>query len=140
MGGIVMEAAIHDAIARAAGLPMVWGRDDCCLWVAGIVAAAIGTDPAAAWRGYRSARGARRKLGRDGVPGALASAARAHGWPEIDPAEAVTGDLAAIGAGPMGGAAAIRLDGWWVGRDDHGVGFLPPEAATRAWRVLPCQR
>ncbi len=144
MGADVTPAreCIEAAIAAAAGRPMAWGRDDCCLWAAGIVRALTGSDPAAAWRGYRTPGGALRRLSRGGVPAALAEAARAQGWPEIDCVDAATGDLGAVvspSRRPFQGAAVIRLDGWWVGREDGGVGFLPANAVTHAWRLPVCR-
>jgi hypothetical protein len=42
-------------------VPFAWGTSDCCLFVAGGIAATTGEDPAAAWRGtYGDAEGAER--------------------------------------------------------------------------------
>ena len=135
------EGAIENAMARVAGRPMAWGRDDCCLWVADIVAEMTGRDPAAAFRGYATSTGALRRLGIGGLAAALAAVAAREAWPEIDPEMAVTGDIGLVGnmMSDFGGAAVIRYEGWWVGREDFGVGFLPTAAVTRAW-CLPCRR
>lgn len=134
---MTIEHAIQRAIAEAQGRPITWGRDDCCLWVAGIVRDLTGADPAAAWRGaYDSMGRARRKLGRPGVPAAIDAVAAREGWQPVPLAAARTGDIGVIvnRAHPFGGAAVIRLNGWWVGREPDGVGFLPAVAVDKAWR------
>ncbi len=137
--------ALHIAIANAVGQPMIWGRDDCCHWAANVVRDITGTDPLADWRraGWRSPVGALRRLGPGGLPDAFREVAHRLGWQPVDPATAITGDVGILVAeryAPFGAAAAVRLDDWWVGRDDNGVGFLPSNAAAEAWRPLPCRR
>lgn len=146
MGALVSPRdALHYAIAAACGRPMKWGVDDCCLWAASVVAKIIGEDPLAheRWRGYSTPLEAARRLGPGGLHEAVRAVAAARGWPSVKPDEADTGDVGVLVGpryAPFGAAVAIRLDGWWVGRDDNGVGFLPSNAAAEAWRPLACPR
>lgn len=71
------------------------GSHDCALFVAGAVEAMTGVDVAAQWRGtYRSLDEGRVVLGRAGFADHVALVA-AH-LPEVHPAQANVGDLAAL--------------------------------------------
>lgn len=134
------RAAILAAAARAARVPLRYGKDDCVLFVADIDRAVSGVDPAAAFRGrYRTLRGAKRMLGRRGLAGAAAAAARRLGWRRIAPAEAQAGDRA-IADTPDGPVALIFSGAYWFHRVADGVaayrfaadGFSP---IRRAWSI-----
>lgn len=91
--------ALAEAYRRAGGRAFEWGRLDCCLFAADLIAAMTGADPAEGLRGrYDDVKGARRLLLRHG--GSLETladglAAR-HGWPESAPKLARRGDLALV--------------------------------------------
>ena len=121
--------------------PFAWGRNDCCLFAADAVLAITGTDAAAAWRGYRTARGAATRLDRHGgVAGLMREAAAAHGWAEILPAFARRGDVVllvhpaprhavdALGIVDLSGRRAAVPDA-------DGLAAVPLIQAVTAWRI-----
>lgn len=139
MNSKVLRARYSRAIVAArtgwALSAMRWGTDDCALAVANIDRAAAGIDTAEPWRGrYRTQIGARRALGKAGLAGALASAARRHGWKRIAMRAARTGDRALVPT-PEGPALAIFWRGWWIGRRDFGFAALPRSAALRCYSI-----
>lgn len=128
---------LERAMAAAVGTAMVWGRDDCALFHGGVELAARGYDPCAAFRGrYKTQRGARRVLGRGGLPAAMRSAARRHGWRRVAPGKARIGDLGLM-ALPDGAVAVVRLlhRGEWIGRNDFGWSMVPTDRVRVAWSV-----
>lgn len=136
--------AVQAALDRAAAQPMRWGRDDCALWVANIVGAALDSDPAWTVRGrYRSRAGAQRILGRGGLAAMLRGIARQQGWQAIRPAAARIGDvgIAATARGPVTVVRWRRR--WWVGRNESGFTALRwrdargARVVRLAWRVVP---
>ena len=133
-----MDADLSAAIAAAEGRAMVWGRDDCCLWVADIVRARTGLDGAAAFRGrYRSRHGAAKALKAvhgGGLIEAITAIAAQFGWPVIDADAAADGDIAIIDT-TLGPALAIMSGDYWIGRIDGGVSATPRDLAVKAWRV-----
>lgn len=131
----VLALEIDAALARWQASPMRWGRDDCALALAEIYRRALGKDPAAPLRGrYRTERGARRLVGRRGMLGTVALAARRMSWRRIAPAAAAPGDLGLVltDAGP---ACVIRGRGHWLNRIDYGFSAHPDQAIARAWSV-----
>lgn len=133
---------IARAIARAEGQPIIWGKDDCAMWVAAILRELHGIDLGRGWRRrYRSKGGAARALGRRGLLPAVARTARRHGWHRIAPLTAEPGDLGVFATRSEGPACAISIDGprFWVGRIDMGVALIkgPPRYA---WRAPACPR
>ncbi len=114
--------------------PFAAGRLDCGLFGAGAVLAQTGVDLAADWRGgYGTIRDGLRLLRRAGYADQIDVAAR-H-LPEIDPATAQFGDLAALET-PEGlaltvvqGATAVYAAG------PDGMRIMPKGGATRAFRV-----
>lgn len=141
------RGALGEAIAAAldaADGETTWGLDDCALWCAGPVVKVLGYDPAASFRGrYRTALGANRVLGPDGLLGAIQTAARKHRWRQIKPTEADTGDIAvAIMPTPKGRPAQTclicRAPGWFVARSDNGFTALASDnpQISRVWSIL----
>lgn len=133
-----LEVAVVAAMAKAARTQMSWGRDDCALWVAGVLRRALGYDPARRWRGrYWSRGGALRMLGKGGIEGALGEAADRHGWREIAPADAQVGDVAMAGArGGRPVTMVCRGRGWFVGRDSVGFAAVRAAKIVKAWAVV----
>ncbi len=67
-----LKQALDAYLWRAAEEPFAWGRRDCSLFPADWVLELCGDDPAAPWRGrYRTERGCRRLLKREGGLAAL---------------------------------------------------------------------
>jgi len=121
--------------------PFSYGTHDCALFAAGAVAAMTGHDPAAEWRGrYTTQQGGFRVLRRAGFRDHIELVAAQ--FPEIPVAQALPGDLAAIDAegnpepGPALGPALGVVQGAaiYVLKPD-GLGLMPRNAATRAFRV-----
>lgn len=133
------------AAAYAEDRRFAWGRSDCCLFAADLVAAMTGADPAAALRGrYEDVKGARRVLKRHG--GSLERLAEdfaaRHGWPELPVTLAQRGDLALVELPP----SSERIGDWAealgivMGARVAVMGRSGPlqiqlACARRAWRV-----
>jgi hypothetical protein len=133
VGIMTFDEAIRTALLDWCARPVRYGIDDCCLAAANIYVEVLGVDPAAGWRGrYRTRRGAQRLLGKEGIIGTLATAAKEQGWRRIRPAAAMTGDLGIIRTAE-GPAVAIRYAGRWHNHVDYG--FVAVEQAVIAWSV-----
>lgn len=133
---------IKAAAEAALGRPFSWGRDNCGLWPANIIRDATGVDYAGPLRGtYKTERGAVLRLRRfaaGGLPEAVEKIARANGWRRLSLDEdRGPGDIGVCGSGAS--AFLLIFDGaQWVGREDRGVGYFPPDLdGVCAWR-LPC--
>lgn len=123
----ILEAEIERARER----PFSWGRHDCALWTAGVVAAITGVDYAADWRGkYASEFGAIKRLTASGYEGVEALATACLG-DSISPLLAQRGDVAmfdnALGI-CIGSACAF------ITREE-GLTFVPLGRCVKAWRV-----
>lgn len=113
-----------------------WGKDDCALALADIDIAVQGIDPAEPYRGrYKTERGARRVLGKAGLLGGWAKAARRFKWPRINPEQALDGDRG-VAATPAGITSVIRYRGRWFARSDMGNLMVFDNKVMRAWAVL----
>lgn len=135
---------LADWLAREGARPVVWGINDCCLFVADWVAAVTGRDPGAAWRGtYRGERAAHRILSRGG--GLLAVVAPSFdGVGLARTTDPLTGDIGVVVA-PVAfrhgrlverPVAAVRVGRLWAVKSQSGV--AAGEFATlAAWRVTP---
>lgn len=131
-----LEAALL-AQMRAADAPMQWGVDDCALWCADVLRSALGYDAASSFRGrYRTRIGARRVLGRAGLPNALRQAARRHGWRRVAPDDARCGDVGLMVMGETVSTMICRAEGWFVGRSEAGFTALPARYVKIAWAVV----
>lgn len=130
---------IDKAIARAEGVPMRWGRNDCALWTASIVRRVLGYDPAQRFRGkYCSRRGAVRLLTQGNLARELVAVARKHKWKTHEHVnDAEPGDIGLVknAAGEL--ACVIKHDGpWWVGRLDYGYSLIDSSLVSKAWKVI----
>jgi hypothetical protein len=144
----IIRQRYAEEIAKAmplwSGTPAVWGKDDCALALANIDVIVIGRDPAEPYRGhYRSARGAKRVLGKAGLLGAWGKAARRLGWrrlkitrtrAKVDVIGAADGDRA-VAVTPAGVSTVIRYRGRWIGRSDYGNLMVSNNKIIRAWSV-----
>lgn len=89
-----LSAVVEAALQR----PFEWGVHDCALFAGEAVLAMTDVDLAEGWRGrYRTQLGALRVLKRAGHPDHVALAAAL--LPEIHPARASVGDIAAVRVG-----------------------------------------
>lgn len=130
---VSIKAALSDWCEQ----PFVWGRSDCLLSLADIVAEARGYDPAAPFRGrYTTARGAARVTSAyGGFAGALEAMAAAHGWREIEPRQARIGDVGLLQGARGPRCGVIRHERLWVGRTLTAFAGVRTELVARAWRV-----
>ena len=136
----LLDAHVSDEGAR----PFIWGRRDCCLFVADWVRLATGLDPAAHWRGtYADQRSARRRLAdRGGFEGAVAAEMDRLGFRRTE--DPLTGDVAIVkvlvcvrrGRILEREVGAIRIGRLWAVKGRHGVagGRFPVVAA---WAIEP---
>lgn len=126
------EARLGAVLDAYANRPFDWGRSDCCLFVADVVQAMTGIDPAAAYRGrYSNETGARLALRRYGKTTLVATFDAAFG-PNVEPARAHRGDIVQINELTAG--VCMGAFGYFVG--DAGLVRHPYADFTRAW-VIP---
>lgn len=160
MGGVMME--LRDQISRridvaaeaAIGRDAEWGKDDCVLWCAGILAEPLGYDPVADFRGrYTTAIGYRRLLSRNGfenLADAIAAVARDRGWQPVKPEHARTGDIGVLvwkqhRHRPGRGnhliqtrhvqTCTLRRGELWIVREHRGVANVRNSFVHHAWSI-----
>lgn len=138
-----LSAAVLAEMQSAAVNPVRWGTDDCVMFCANPIRKVLGYDPADWARGrYDTRDGAIETIGRMGLGYVLRRAARRHGWPNIDPAEALPGDvglgLYRISETQSAVTTLIcRAPGWFVARGDDGFVGVKSGLVRLAWCVLP---
>jgi hypothetical protein len=131
-----LEIEVLSAMDRASATPMQWGRDDCALWCADVLRAALGYDAAERFRGrYKTRIGARRVLGRGGLAVALRVAARRFGWRRIKAGEEACGDVGLFKSGGALTTVVCRAPGWFVARNETGFTVIPARSVRVAWAV-----
>lgn len=127
------RARLIDYLIGHANIPFSYGFNDCALFTAGAVQAMMGVDLARGWRGYRTLAAGRRRLQDRGFADHVALAASA--LPEIPPAFAAEGDVAAVrnddGRLVLG---IVQGEGIYV-MAPTGFGLVPLLSAERAFRV-----
>lgn len=134
---------IDRGIERADGVMPAWGSDDCVLWVADILRAATGRDPAADFRGrYSSKEEAYGLIGPRGLAFGIQKRVRRFGWQPMRRglvAQAEVGDLGIFREPRLAlQACVIKLSSrFWVGRGVLGVAYIPNERITVAWSIEP---
>ncbi len=129
---------LKEALLRAmeGDAPMQWGKDDCALWCANILKAALGYDAAILFRGrYDCPEGAQRVLGDGGLPRAIRNAARQHGWRRAAPGKECVGDIALMRSGGSVSTVICRAPGWFVGRSAAGWMAVPTRLVKPIWAV-----
>lgn len=134
-----LAQALDQAQDRAMTRAAVWGRDDCALWVAEIVKAALGTDPAARFRNrYTTPIGYLRVLRREGFQNlseVITAAADEMGWPQLlHEADAQIGDIGVTTNGKHFTACMSNGRGFWIARSEMGWAALP--GSLMAFRVV----
>lgn len=124
------------AMLAVVGKPVVWGRDDCGMFISGIYRAAGIGDPASFYRGlYKSKSGARKALGKGGLPAGLRRLFKGIGWKAIHVDTARIGDVGIVML-PSGATSVIKLhDNEWMGRAENGYAIMPDEAVKVAWSI-----
>ena len=123
--------ALHAFCAAHRAQPFAWGSNDCALFASDWVLAATGTDPAAAFRGYRTAQEAARLVSEHGGLAAIATAALG---PPIRAMYAITGDIVLVdldGRETLGVCNGQTVLG--PGPDGLAVGTI--DLALQAWKV-----
>lgn len=137
----ILEKEILRAMDRAKS-EMVWGKDDCALWVANIIRGVLKYDPAKRFRGkYYTRLGARQALGKLGLPFAIRKSAKKHSWRSVKSSDAKPGDVGLIRMvlddGEIVPATVIcRAPGWFVGRGQRGCSLIPASKVKVAWAIL----
>lgn len=113
--------------------PLVYGRHDCALFVAGAVEAMTGADPAAEFReAYTTLKGGLKRLAAEGLADHVALVRSL--LDEVPPAFAMVGDVAVIGE--IGTPALGIFEGESIlVLKDPGLGLIPRSAASLAFRV-----
>lgn len=124
-------------VEAASERPFSWADADCCRWAAGAVELITGVNPMGtlllAYSDQAGAEGLIKRGG--GLARLVAGAAGSHGWPEIEPRTARSGDLGLVST-PEGPAAAIAFGWTWIVKGRGiGVAQVPLRAALRAWSV-----
>jgi hypothetical protein len=126
------QAAVADVFLDRLGAPFRWGSNDCCLFAADCIKAATGVDVAEDVRGkYCDTITAYRLI--DSF-GGLESIAAARCGSEINPGQAVFGD---IGLVENHGRPCLSVFGgqFFHAPAEHGLTIIPIEACTKAWRL-----
>lgn len=140
-----LAASLEAEIDKVCREELIWGENDCCVFAANVIRAALGYDPIAPFRGKFSDRDTALNVMRPlGLGYAARNAAKRHGWKRIDPKHAQTGDIGLVLHDQFGIAVVIcKEPGWFIGRGDHGTSLIPvenkayPRAKVRAaWSVL----
>lgn len=130
---------VERAIDRADGVPARWGVDDCTLWIADILRAATGKDPAADFRGkYSDRTTAYELIGPRGLAFGIQKRAKRFGWQPLRRVEIAKAEYGDLGIARLPGvqACVMKVSGrFWIGRSDRGVAYLANNLVTAAWRV-----
>lgn len=134
-----IAAEVEAALDRAEGVPARWGVDDCTLFIADILRAATGKDPAEDFRGkYGDKAAAYELIGPRGLAYGIQRRARRYGWQPMSRSRvrlAQYGDLG-IYRGPGVQACVLKCGpGFWLGRADYGVAYVRDEKIVAAWSV-----
>lgn len=134
-----LEDLVRDAIGKRA----VWGTDDCVLFAGDASLLQTGFDPIKPWRSaWSSKRQAYEVIAAKGTDliEALAVVAGELGHIEIDPLDAINGDMGVVidpdRFGKPTPTTVCKIEQGWLARRDFGVAVRP--TALRAWRVRPC--
>jgi len=124
----ILDKCIDDA----RGKPFVRGQHDCCMWTADTVLALTGIDYAKEFRGkYKTIRGARKALGKKGLPGVMDTKFSRTAHPKrgdivLIPTEITMQPVEAIGI-------CIGMTIALIG--DNGLEFLPLSDSSAAWDI-----
>lgn len=128
------RSALAREIERVRRLPFQYGRHDCALFAAGVVAAMTGTDLGEPFRGrYTTMLGGVRRARELGYADHVDVFARA--LPEIKPVFAQQGDVAVIPADPGESVGIVTGAEIHVVMPGQCLGVVPLTAAIRAFRV-----
>lgn len=126
-------------IAAGQRAPFRRGRNDCCLFACGAIAAMTGVDPGAWFRGrYASAFGARfmlRQFAGGGLEEAVDKLAAELEAAEIPALSASRGDLCLAGSLDGISGLGICLGPRAAFMTPAGLAFVPITRVKRAWRI-----
>lgn len=136
-----LAAALNAAEYRWLNEPVIWGRSDCLMSCADVLAGPLGFDPAADYRGrYSTARGFKRILHREGF-GDLRECLDWYmrnvlHWRRIRPGKAEIGDFGLWQQTENVWTCALYHGaGLWAVRGERGAVFAPTLLIDRAWKV-----
>lgn len=132
-----LAAELTRAVEVAETNAAEWGRDDCVLWVANIVQAALGYDPVPTIRGkYADMAGAYTVIGKQGLAAGMRYRARKFGWQRVKPEKAEIGDLGVFKneAGVQSVVLKFRGD-FWAARAWRGIALVRGDKIVSAWRL-----
>lgn len=128
------QPRLHRWLLTVPGQPIRPGRHDCCLFMAGAIAAQTGVDLAAPWRGrYTTMAGGRRVLRKHGYDDHVALVA--DHLPEGHVSQALAGDIAIVPTeeGPAGGV--VQGGAVYVLGQDGRLALVPMQPVMRLFTL-----
>lgn len=126
------QVALYAQIESFNAKPFDWATHNCCTFTADCVLAMTGVDAMAAVRGgYKTARGAARKMTQAG--GMVAAISAKLGEP-LAPALAQRGDVVCFSS-PLGDTCGICLGSTIASTGLVGLTHTPMVQAFKAWRI-----
>lgn len=132
-----LEAAVLQAMSSAEKSEMVWGVDDCAMWVASIIRETLGYDPAERFREkYKTRDTAHQELGTLGLGFAIRQSAKQFGWKRILPEFAEAGDIGSMMLDKIPVTVICRKRGWFIGRNETACTLVPSSRVRIAWSVI----
>lgn len=135
MDSVLIEQVVNREVDRAMMQDMVWGVDDCSLWVCNITRDVTGVDLAEPLRGYRCSFGAARALRRFAGGGLIEAAIKIAANNGLAQAgRPFRGNLIGVVMSPHRPSLALFWRGGWLARAQSGVTYLPKAAGIIAWR------
>lgn len=111
-------------------MPFEWGRNDCALFAADAVEAMTGEDLAKKWRGYKSERGALRRIKRAGGMRRLA-----EGLPERPVGYAQRGDVVLVEVEGRDTFGIVVGNGTWCAPGHNGLVFRPMSEVMTVFEI-----
>lgn len=133
------ETRLNRQLMAAANRPFEWGSHDCALFVAGVIDAVLGVDPAGQWRGtydseYSALRRCMERVG-GGWETAIREGAAGLRLRRVDPRFAHRGDVG-LARGSDGLICAVACVGsTWVGTGPGGLVDARTCDIVAAWQV-----
>lgn len=134
-----------EAIEARRNTPFAYGSHDCGCAAGALISAQVGEQVEKRFLGYRTLRGARNRLRKNGgLAGFISTIADDYGWSEVPPAFAQRGDCVLVrgdkidpDTGLSEALGIVDLDGMSVLLPEVSGGWtrVPLSKAIRVWRV-----
>lgn len=134
------DSAVMKAVTQTSD-PILWGFDDCCMWVGRIIKEVTGVDICEPFGHYKSKEQAQEAMDRyAGEPATVALVAvlrarelklRAAPWP-------YRGRLVGVVSSKYGPVLAIRFNDRWLARGELGIWYTSNQSAVMAWEWPEC--